>query len=33
MFGKELPEARQAVASIAEFLRQHLQLSADRRPQ
>jgi monoterpene epsilon-lactone hydrolase len=29
----ELPEARQAVASIAEFLRQHLQLNADRRPQ
>ncbi len=38
MFGKELPEARRAIASIAEFLKQHLQmdalqLNADRRPQ
>jgi len=29
----ELAEAHRAIASIAEFLTQHLQLNADRRPQ
>jgi acetyl esterase/lipase len=29
----ELPEARRAIASIAEFLKRQLQISADRRPQ
>ena len=29
----ELPEAHRAIASIAEFLKRHLQLNADRRPQ
>ncbi len=29
----ELPEAHRAIASIGEFLKQHLQLNADRRPQ
>jgi acetyl esterase/lipase len=33
MFGKELPEARRAITSIAEFLKRHLQINADRRPQ
>jgi acetyl esterase/lipase len=32
MFG-ELPDARRAIASIAEFLKQHLRMNADRRPQ
>jgi acetyl esterase/lipase len=29
----ELPEAHRAIASIAEFLKRHLQINADRRPQ
>lgn len=29
----ELPEAHRAIASIAEFLKRHLQMNADRRPQ
>jgi epsilon-lactone hydrolase len=29
----ELPEARRAIASIAEFLKRRLQMTADRRPQ
>jgi monoterpene epsilon-lactone hydrolase len=29
----ELPDAHRAIASIAEFLKQHLQMNADRRPQ
>jgi monoterpene epsilon-lactone hydrolase len=29
----ELPEAQRAIGSIAEFLKRHLQLNADRRPQ
>lgn len=33
MFGTELVEARQAVGDIGRFLRQHLQIEADRRPQ
>ena len=33
MFGAELAEARQSVDSIAGFLRQHLRIEADRRPQ
>lgn len=33
MFGAELPEARQAIASIANFLNRHLQMNADRRLQ
>jgi epsilon-lactone hydrolase len=38
MFGRELPEAHQAIASIAEFLKRHLhidalRINADRRPQ
>jgi epsilon-lactone hydrolase len=33
MFGAELAEARRAVDAIAGFLRQHLHLEADRRPQ
>jgi monoterpene epsilon-lactone hydrolase len=33
MFGRELPEARQAINSIAKFLGGHLQIKADRRTQ
>ena len=33
MFGTELAEARQAIYAIAGFLRQHLHIKADRRPQ
>jgi len=32
MFGAELPEAHQAVASIAEFLNRHLRIKAERAP-
>jgi epsilon-lactone hydrolase len=32
MFGAELPEARQAIASVAEFLQRQLRMNADRRP-
>ncbi len=30
MFGAELPEARQAIASIAGFLNRHLHIKAER---
>ena len=33
MFGAELPEARRAIASIAEFLNEHLHMNGDRKPQ
>jgi epsilon-lactone hydrolase len=33
MFASELAEARQAIDSIAKFLRRHLQMNADRSPQ
>jgi acetyl esterase/lipase len=33
MFGAELPEARRAIGSIAEFLQRQLRMNADRRPQ
>jgi len=29
MFGAELPEARQAIASIAKFLNRHLPIKAE----
>ncbi|MDR3487978.1 MAG: alpha/beta hydrolase, partial [Bradyrhizobium sp.] len=33
MFGEELLEAHRAIALIGEFLKRHLQMNADRRPQ
>jgi hypothetical protein len=33
MFASELAEARQAIDSIAKFLKRHLQMNADRSPQ